>query len=311
MPKVVKITRDTPATWQEALQQFLWWKQAQGISATTLGDYRQHITRFFNRYPTAYSQTGLKPCVLEYMAQPVKPATFNLRLVYLKAFFDWCVHEGIFFENPLEGFKQRKADARIIDIDTEVLKKLLEIPDQTTFAGLRDYALLVLELDTGIRPKEALQLLISDFDFRNLEVTVRAEISKTRTARTLPLMPQTCEAVRKLISARHPSWKDDVPVFCSSEGTMMSRFTWRDRLKMYGQKLGVKLTPYSLRHLYAINYLRNGGYELGLMRTMGHTTLSMTKRYVNFSNEDLHRMNSAVSPINALLPRKNHRKRKV
>jgi integrase len=144
-----------------------------------------------------------------------------------------------------------------------------------------------------------------------MEVTIRAEIAKTRTTRTLPLMPQTCEAVKELIRARHPSWKDDVPVFCSSEGTMMSRFTWRDRLKMYGQKLGVNLTPYALRHLYAINYLRNGGYELGLMHTMGHTTLAMTRRYVNFSRNDLHRMNSAVSPVNTLLPRKNPRRRKV
>jgi hypothetical protein len=32
--KVVAIQKDCPATWEEALQQFLWWKQAHGYLRT-------------------------------------------------------------------------------------------------------------------------------------------------------------------------------------------------------------------------------------------------------------------------------------
>ncbi|MEW6065058.1 MAG: tyrosine-type recombinase/integrase [Bacillota bacterium] len=42
-----------------------------------------------------------------------------------------------------------------------------------------------------------------------------------------------------------------------------------------------------MRHAFASNYLRNSGHALALQRTLGHTDLSMTKRYVALSNNDL------------------------
>ncbi|HFL3236709.1 TPA: hypothetical protein ACG3KH_004146, partial [Clostridioides difficile] len=48
-------------------------------------------------------------------------------------------------------------------VETEVLQALLAAPDQRTFVGLRDYTLIVLTLDTGIRPSEAMKLIPQDF----------------------------------------------------------------------------------------------------------------------------------------------------
>nr|WP_315988976.1 hypothetical protein [Desulforamulus aquiferis] len=88
-------------------------------------DYRSHVNILFSRYPEAFDNEHLKPAVLEYMAQPVKPATFNLRLVYLKAFFDWCVKEEYIVKNPLEGFKRRKDEGRIVNIEEVPLPNYL------------------------------------------------------------------------------------------------------------------------------------------------------------------------------------------
>ncbi|WP_207744510.1 phage integrase N-terminal SAM-like domain-containing protein [Desulfallas sp. Bu1-1] len=90
------------------MQDFLYWKQAQGVSERTIQDYRLHISQFFKRHPKVYDPKTLKKNLLENMAQPVKPSTFNLRLTYLKVFFNWCIQEGIFTENPLSGFRRRK-----------------------------------------------------------------------------------------------------------------------------------------------------------------------------------------------------------
>ncbi|MFZ5650120.1 MAG: tyrosine-type recombinase/integrase [Bacillota bacterium] len=119
------------------------------------------------------------------MAQPVKPATFNLRLIYLRTFLDWCIQEGIFTENPLAGFKRRKTEARIVNIDENTLTRLINLPNKNTFAGLRDFALTLLTLDTGIRPKEALSLKVDDVNLRSLEVNIRSEVAKTRTSRLI------------------------------------------------------------------------------------------------------------------------------
>lgn len=162
----------------------------------------------------------------------------------------------------------------------------------------------MLTLDTGIRPGEAFSLLAGDFNFKSLQVTVRKETAKTRSQRVLPILPATANAVRELILARHPAWKDSVPVFCTTEGRPMKINTWEDRMEMYSKKLGVKIRPYDLRHAFALTYIRNGGYELGLQRTLGHSTLAMTRRYVNLTSTDLREMNGLASPLNTLLSQK-------
>lgn len=101
MAKVLRIDKRLPDTWQAALGDFLAWKQAQGVAARTLSDYQEHVTRLFTRFPDAYDPGTVRQRVLAYMAEDVAPATANIRRAYLKAFFSWCVREGIFPENPL------------------------------------------------------------------------------------------------------------------------------------------------------------------------------------------------------------------
>ena len=302
--KVKTIRKEVPTDWKDALQGFLFWKQAQGLAERTLTDYRKHVSQLFNRFPKAFDAKKLKPAVLEYMAQPVKPVTFNLRFIYLRAFFDWCIQEGIFAENPLKGFKRRKAEGRVVNLDEDILTNLLSLPKRETFAGLRDHALLLLTLDSGIRPKEALSLKVDDINLRSLEVYIRSEVAKTRTSRTLPISPITANTIRELIQARHPAWKSSTPVFCSSEGTTFTAIKWGDRLEMYCKTLGVHIHPYDLRHAFALQFLRNGGQAFALQRTLGHTDLTMTKRYVALTQHDLREQHTAASPLNTLVPQR-------
>lgn len=95
MRRIVAISKDVPSTWQEALDQFILFKQAQGVSTETVAGYRRGISQFFRRNPEAWKPERLKPIVLAHMVERTKPATFNLRLTYLRAFLDWCVREGI------------------------------------------------------------------------------------------------------------------------------------------------------------------------------------------------------------------------
>ena len=287
---------------QKALERFLLVKKAAGLSETTLEDYRRHVNYFFRRYPEAWDdQDELKEATLRHISEANQPATRNLRLIYLRAFLKWCKQEGYIAENPLENIKPKKAQPRIVDIPVEKLKELLELPDQRTFAGLRDYALILFQLDTGIRPKEAFHLLIDDFDLNRGLVHVRAEIAKTRMSRTLPISPTTVRAIEKLIEARHPKWPKDLPVFCSADGTIMNKNTWKNRMKKYAEQLGIKIRPYDLRHAFALEFLRSGGHAFALQALLGHTDLSMTKRYLNITQKDLRDQHAVATPLKKIL----------
>lgn len=313
MGRLVRVSPKQQISWQEAMEYFVLFKRSQGLSERTIEDYRYHISHFFETAETSLGDyERLRLDVLRYFAESASfsPATFNMRLKKLKVFFSWATAEGIIPANPLAEVPKRKEDERPRNVEPEILEKLLSLPDKATFTGLRDYALLLLVLDTGIRPKEALSLTASDFNFRALEVTIPANAAKTRVSRTLPLSPVTCEAVRHLLMARHPEWTEQTPVFCTEDGKRMNHNAWDRRLQLYSERLNVKVRPYDLRHSFALLYLRNGGNAFSLQKMLGHTTLTMTKRYVALTQQDLKQQHILASPLNTLLPKRS-RVRKV
>ncbi len=290
-------------TWQQAVEQYLLWKKAEGRSGRTIQDYYYHITHFIKVYPNAGidDYNALKRDVIAYMAEDAKPAYYNNKLVYLRTFFTWCVNESIMPDNPIKNFKRRKADSRIVDVKSQNLKKLLGIPDQKTYTGLRDYSLLLLQLDTGIRPKEALSLQINDVNIRSLEIYVKAENAKTKIARTLPVSPITAKAIQKLINVRPKDWDAEIPVFCTYEGRKWSVNGWYKQLSSHGNKMGITVFPYQLRHTFALEFLRNGGNSFALQKTMGHADLNMTKRYVALADDDIKKQHIKASPVSNLV----------
>jgi site-specific recombinase XerD len=85
----------------------------------------------------------------------------------------------------------------------------------------------------------------------------------------------------------------------------MSHNAWDRRMGIYSQKLGTKVQPYALRHSFAVMYLRQGGNAFALQKTLGHTILTMTKRYVGLTQQDLRSQHDLACPLRSLIPRKN------
>ncbi|OMD48474.1 MULTISPECIES: hypothetical protein [Paenibacillus] len=147
MARVTKIKNIKAVIWTDALKQFLFWKKAEGVSEQTQKDYEQHVKLFFKRYSNSFETADyFKNNLFEYLGQEgIKPCTYNNRLVYLRT----CVEQELLDTNPVKSLKKRKDEGRVVNIDHEVLIKLLSLPNRDTFVGLRDYALILLTLDTG------------------------------------------------------------------------------------------------------------------------------------------------------------------
>lgn len=313
MAKLLNVTATQKRTWEDVFEEFLMFKKASGIAPLTIKDYKHRVGVFFNKFPDSWGDyRQLRSAITKHFASLADnaPATYNLAVAYLRCFFGWCVTEGILPANPTDGFKKKKDPGKARDVDTEHLQKLLELPSRKTYTGVRDYALILLHIDTGIRPGEALQLLPEHINLRSMEVNIPPGAAKTRVARTVCISQSTAKAIRRLLECRPAAWKDNVPVFSSQDGTRLNVISWGRRLRLYGDKLGIHLTPYMLRHSSAIMYLRNGGHVLSLQRTLGHANLAMTKRYVNLTQNDLREQHDIASPVNSLVPQR-HRIRKI
>ncbi len=289
---------------EEALMQFLLYRKAKGIADSTLDGHRQSVGAFIRR---CESWVDIPQQVNAWMAEDIRNNTYNLRIKFLKPFFEFCMNEGYLFSNPFAEWKQRRTESRIVNVEPEVLEKLLAAPDQKAFAGLRDYAFLLLQLDTGIRPKEAMQITVDDVDYKQLAVSIKAQVAKTRLPRTLPIMPVTSQAIRKLISARHPEWRTSL-VFTTCEGKPLTRFSWGKRLRKYSGIIGEQVRPYDLRHCFALYFLRNGGNVFSLQRMMGHANLNMTQKYIALTDSDIKEQHVQNSPLNTLTKSKRVKK---
>ncbi|ACX53072.1 integrase family protein [Ammonifex degensii KC4] len=305
MRKLFRLSERLQSTWQEVLEEFCLHQQAQGKAERTLYDYRAWIGRFFRRHPDAWGDyERLRRAVLEHFAHlsHKAPATFNMARKYLKLFFAWCVREGYLPANPVDGIKKRREDGTPRPVSLEAVQKLLTACDRKSFTGLRDYALILFQLDTGVRPGEALKLLPEHFNLRSLEVYIPAQVSKTRAARTVVISPQTARAVQRLLAVRPAAWGSKAPVFCSETGQPMQVSSWTHRLALISRRAGVKVTPYQLRHTAATELLRGGASAFAVARQLGHLHLSTTRRYIQLVEEDLRREHDRASPVARLVP---------
>ena len=311
MENVVRINAPEASQWQAVTASFLLFKRVSGMSQRTMRDYETYLYAFFRQYPNALDPRESRSCVLSYLSGVMAPATYNLRRAYLRSFWNWLVSEGIATRNPVADLPSRKAEPRIVRTDIEDIRKVLDSLPTDTWNGLRDFALLMLQIDTGIRPGEALSLLASDVSIQGRTVNVRAAIAKTRTARALPISDATAAAIDKLLRVRPEEWKAS-PLFCTSSGTPLPVRGWYHRLEAACKKAGVpKISPYDCRHSFALLYLKSGGDAFSLKDIMGHSTMSMTSRYVAFSGEDLQEAHARFSPMNALRPQPVKRMGKI
>lgn len=156
-----------------ALEEFLLARQADGLAHRTLDDYRYHVETFLKANPNLTTYEALQKAVIRYFSQPCSPGYRNIKLRNLKAFFNWCVAQGYLPANPAQGIRKAKEDlSNIRHVPLEALKKLLQQPDKRSYVGLRDYCLMLVQIDTGIRPGELFQVRVSDLNLEARELCI-------------------------------------------------------------------------------------------------------------------------------------------
>lgn len=311
---LVRVSPAGPVLGPDAVRAFLAVKSAEGRAPSTLRDYEK-ATRLFFRFagePPA-TEDELRTKVLAFLQTraSLAPPTYNLSLVYLRGFFRWCISEGLLTSDPTRGIHKRADGGRPRALPEDTLRRLVALPDRTRWAGLRDQALLLLMLDTGIRPSEALGLLPVDVDLVGAGVVVRAAVAKTRRDRALPLSPVTVRALGALLRSRPAQWDVSAPVLAREDGGRLATQGLRERFKLYSRQLGQKVTPYMLRHSFALLYLRGGGDAFSLQRLLGHTGLAMTKRYVELAEADVAAVHARASPVGRLVSEEKQRVRRL
>jgi integrase/recombinase XerD len=229
-------------------------------------------------------------------------ATINMRIRALKVAFNFWYKEEFVRKNPMDNIRTQKVDEDKIESFTdEQVEALLGACDQRKYVGFRDYVFQWLLLDSGMRINEALSLRTEDIDIKTRSITLEARFNKNRRARIIPLTAETLKLLLELIDENKTHFREANKVFLSCYGEEVKDTQMNKRLKYYGDITGVgkeiRTTAHTWRHTAARNYILNGGDPYTLMRLLGHSSIHMTRRYVQMTADDVRIKHEQFSPV--------------
>lgn len=233
--------------------------------------------------------------------EKLKAITIQTYVRALRGFFNWLYKEGYTTENRLARLKPPKAPIKVVDILTqEEIAKILTGIDQNTIAGARNYAILVLLLDAGLRSSELRNFEMTDINIQGGYLKVMGKGSKERI---VPFGTTVQKAVlRYMLHFRPEPFNMTIQKFFL---TLNGKPLTQNSIKMIFERLssrsGIKrLHPHLCRHTFATNYLINGGDVFSLQQILGHTTLEMVRHYVNLASSQTTIQHRKYSPMDRL-----------
>jgi site-specific recombinase XerD len=159
----------------------------------------------------------------------------------------------------------------------------------------RDYCILTLFLNLGLRISELVNLNLSDIHPDNIRV-----LGKGNKERLLYLNDACADAINNYLNVRKGIIAIDTrALFLSSRKTRISKSTVHALVKKHLQEAGIDSTKYSahkLRHTAATLMLHSGVDVRTLQELLGHENLNTTQIYTHVENENL-RQAAQLSPL--------------
>jgi site-specific recombinase XerD len=200
------------------LQQFLAWLQTRRVDwDLPYRIERIDIVQFIN-YLAAHKASAV---------------TRKRKLASIRGFLKFLKDNQIIFGNPadtIEGPIREERDPAIL-LKTEY-KALLQVAGEHP----RDFAMVMLFLQTGLRVSELVNLTLSDVDLASKEITIRQ--GKGRKDRVVPLVGQALTALKAYFAVRD-NRSEYEQVFLARNGTSMDPRTVRYRIHKYYQEAGI------------------------------------------------------------------------
>jgi len=245
---------------------FIMARQVEGLSERTTETYTAVLFRFINSIDSSdpspedirlflYSLTGLSP--------------FTIHIYYrnLRAFFKWLVSEDYIPKSPMSNIKPPKLPNLVIKpFSPQDIANLLLVTSGKRFVDIRNRAIVLMFLDTGVRLGEMAAIKLEDIDIDSGKIRIFGKGAKERH---VSMGKTTTRAIFKYLSIRTDPYdclwvtEERKPI------TQLGIKVLIRRLCTWAEIKDAKRGPHTFRHTAAINYLRNGGDIFTLQSMLG------------------------------------------
>ena len=283
---------------REAFDDFISDKEYQGARPATLHFYRSNWSHFLRDTGIEAIEELTLPTIRRWLLEHkgLSPNTLATYDRCLRVITNWMERRGYVVESPMRQLPKRRSKRTTIEtFSREDLQAILARCRRGRYPR-RDVALVTLLLDTGLRIGEATALRLDDISWT--EGVLHAD-GKTGP-RVVPFGRRSKAALKSYIDRERRSTGPTVrTIFLTRTGTPMTTVMATHHMIHIVREAGVEVAkagPHTMRHTFALEFIRAGGDAFSLQRLLGHTTLDMTRRYVHLADTDLRTAHRKFAP---------------
>lgn len=289
-------------------RQFLEYVEIEkGRSLSTVLNYEHYLTVLFKHISAKKPEDITESKVREFRlwlnrqvtgknlktGKTMARVTQNYYMIALRVFLKYLVRQEI-KALPPDKIELAKTPERQLDLITESeLKRLLSIPKEDTLIGLRDKAILELLFSTGLRVSE-LCSLTRDIDLSSDQLSVTGKGRKVRVV----FISDYARKILKEYLAKRKDMDEALFVQLSPNGEAskknkgdlaLTRRSVARIIKKCATKAGIskKVTPHTMRHMFATDLLGNGADLRSVQAMLGHANIGTTQIYTHVTDRHL------------------------
>lgn len=226
--------------------------------------------------------------------------TIKRKVATLTNYFDYLQNfSKLITANPTYGLKTPKIPKRQpIYLTLDESLTLVQSIKTNAFSNYeRDYCMIVLFLNTGMRISELESMKINSIKGDTLTI-----IGKGNKERTIYLNDLSLEAVSQYLKVRDAYNIKDDSLFSIKESEI--RNVVKKYIRRADIKDGEKYTPHKLRHTASTLMLKYGNVDVTeLMQILGHENINTTMIYTHVDSDDIRKAINS-NPLNNILMKK-------
>jgi site-specific recombinase XerD len=285
-----------PEKTEDFLSQFEDYLRSIGMAENTVESYRQDVKQFLK----FLEDEGLDirdvnaEVLLRFLQRlterELTGTTKRQMMEGIKAFFRAMNRVGQVKENPFIDFQDMpKIKDRNMRVLTEMEYRSLRdvVRASRRKSSIRDYAILELALQTGLRRSEICSLTLDDMEFstRTTVGHVRVREGKGGKERTVTLKNVAERAIKEYMTVR-PEETGYKEIFLNNRLKPCSPMVISAVFKKYMEKAGIHGASFhSLRHTFATHSLKKDTNIIVVQEALGHKSLTTTQKYIHFLRE--------------------------
>jgi integrase/recombinase XerC len=261
-------------------------------SKATIRAYQTDVQQFIdwvheNNVMTVSVEDVQKVDVLEYLSflarRDLTGVARARKLAAIREYFRFLEGVGYINKSPAMGVDTPRREKNVRSyLRSDEYTKMLSLAG----ANQRDYAMLQVFLQTGIRVSELVSLTIDNVDFIKPAIRVRG---KGNIEREIELEKKGVQALKSYLAIRPQSLLQNI--FLNYKGEPISERGIRKLVMKYRKEAGItkKGSVHTLRHTFATYKAEKGVSPFQLQQWLGHANLNTTQIYVHLGKQNAKR----------------------